>query len=136
MKLLLSIKCEYSKKIFSGEKKFEFRKHKPKRVIDKVFIYECSPSKNIVGWFTVKWIHSGSPEEIWKKCKNSSGIKKNDYFAYCNGTEIIYAIEINETLKFSDPIDPYNIVSNFKPPQSFKYLDGTAISETLKNLFE
>jgi len=136
MKLLLSIKPEYSEKIFSGEKKYEFRKQKPKRVIDKVFVYECSPSKTIVGWFSVKWIHAGSPEEIWERCKNSSGIEKNNYLTYCNGRKVIYAFEINETFKFDNPIDPFKIISDFKPPQSFTYLDGSIIFKTLENMLE
>ena len=133
MKLLLSIKPEYSEKIFSGEKRYEFRKQKPKRVIDKVFIYECSPSRNIAGWFSVKRIHSGSPEEIWERCKNWSGIEKNRYLNYCNGSKVIYAFEINETFKFDNPINPLKIISDFKPPQSFTYLDGSIIYETLEN---
>jgi len=132
MKLLLSIKPEYSGKIFSGEKKYEFRKRKPTRAIDKVFVYECSPSKNIVGWFSIKWIHSGSPEDIWDRCKKSSGIKKDSYLAYCNGTKIIYAFEINETFKFNKPIDPFKIISDFRPPQSFVYLDGSQVLQ-IKN---
>ena len=131
MKLLLSTKPEYSEKIFSGEKRYEFRKQKPKRVIDRIFIYECSPSKTIVGWFSVKRIHSGSPEEIWERCRNFSGIEKDKYLTYCNGTKVIHAFEIDETFKFNDPIDPFKIISNFKPPQSFAYLDGSIILNTL-----
>jgi len=133
MKLLLSIKPKYSGKIFSGEKKYEFRKQKPKRVIERVFVYECRPSKTIVGWFSIKRIHSGSPEEIWERCKDFGGIERNNYFTYCNGTKVIYAFEINETFKFDDPIDPFRIISDFKPPQSFSYLDGSIIFQTLEN---
>lgn len=133
MELLLSIKPKYSEKIFSGEKKYEFRKQKPRRVIDRVFIYECGPSKNIVGWFSVKGIHSGSPEEIWMKCKNLSGIEKKNYVSYCNGRKVIYAFEINETFQFDNPIDPFEMVSDFKPPQSFSYLDGSIICKKLEN---
>jgi predicted transcriptional regulator len=133
MKLLLSIKREYSEKIFSGEKKYEFRKQKPKGVINKVFVYECSPSKNIVGWFSVKSIHAGSPEEIWERCKNSGGIGKSNYLTYCNGTKVIYAFEIDETSRFDNPIDPFEIIADFKPPQSFAYLDGSVLFNTLEN---
>jgi len=133
MKVLLSVKPEYSKKIFSGEKKYEFRKQKPKFVIDTVFVYESSPTRNIVGGFSVKRIHSGSPERIWQKCKKSSGIERSNYLNYCNGTEVIYAFEIDEAFKFENPIDPFGMISDFKPPQSFSYLDGTLIFETLEN---
>jgi predicted transcriptional regulator len=132
MKLLLSVKPEYSKKILSGEKKYEFRKQKPKFMIDVVFIYESSPTKNIVGGFSVKKIHSGSPEKIWQKCKNSSGIERSNYLDYCNGTKIIHAFEIDEAFKFDDPIDPFGMISNFTPPQNFSYLHGSLMSGTLE----
>jgi len=133
MKLLLSVRPEYSERIFAGEKKYEFRKQKPRLTIDIVFIYESSPTKSIVGWFGVERIHYGSPEEIWGRCEDSSGIKRNDYFAYCNGTKVIYAFEINEAFRFDNPINPFGIVSDFKPPQSFTYLDDSRISKALQN---
>jgi predicted transcriptional regulator len=133
MKLLLSVKPEYSKKIFSGEKKYEFRKQKPKLVIDIIFIYESSPTRNIVGGFSVRRIHSGSPEEIWEKCKDSSGIERSNYLAYCNGTKIIYAFEIEEVFRFDIPVDPFRIISDFRPPQSFTYVDRSVMFETLEN---
>lgn len=125
MKVLLSIKPEYTEKIFSGEKRYEFRKRKPKQIIERVFVYECNPSKNIIGWFNVKRILSGSPGDIWKKCKKLSGINKEKYFAYCNGKKVIYAFEIDETFQFDTPINPFEINSDFKAPQNFSYIDNS-----------
>lgn len=123
MAVLLSIKPEYTEKIFSGEKKFEFRKQKPKSPVTKVFIYESSPSKRIVGWFSIVRVHSGSPEIIWEKCNHSSGIEEERFFRYCKGKTVVFALEIGKTCQFSDPIDPYKDNSNFKPPQNFVYFD-------------
>jgi predicted transcriptional regulator len=61
-----------------------------------------------------------------------SGIEKNSYLTYCNGTKIIHAFEINETFRFENPVDPFEIISDFKPPQSFKYLDDSTIFNALK----
>jgi len=132
MKVLLSIKPEYTEKIFSGVKRYEFRRQKPRSIIEKVFIYECSPSKSIVGWFTVKRIISGSPEKIWDFCRNSSGIKKRKFFTYCNGKKVIYAIEIDRVFQFKTPINPLDICSDFKPPQNFSYLDRLSIYNAIK----
>jgi predicted transcriptional regulator len=132
MKVLLSIKPEYSKKIFSGEKKFEFRKCKPKCPIDGVIVYETSPTKKLVGSFNVKKIHSGSPEQIWEKCKNLSGIKQLDYVKYCHGTKIIHAFEIERASKFENPHNPFDKTSDFRPPQNFFYLDDSMLSEILE----
>lgn len=132
MNILLSIKPEYTQKIFSGEKKYEFRKQRPVSTIDRVFIYECAPSKNIVGWFTVKKIISGSPKDIWDRCKNSGGIERKEYFAYCNGKNIIYALEIDSIFQFGSPINPFEISSDFRAPQNFSYLDRSPIFNEIK----
>lgn len=132
MKVLLSIKPEFSSKILNGEKKYEFRKQKPKSDIERVFIYESFPTKNIVGWFSIKRILSGSPKEIWKKCKALGGIEKDKYFTYCNGKKIIHAFEIDKINKFDSPINPYEIYSEFKPPQNFSYVDDASISKMME----
>jgi predicted transcriptional regulator len=121
MTVLLSIKPEYVKKIFSGAKKFEFRTQKPNNPPSLVHIYESFPTKLIVGWFKVKKILSGSPEDIWNKCHEYGGIEKEKFFEYCKGSEIVYAFEIEKCFKFPNPIDPYVIDPKFKPPQNFSY---------------
>lgn len=134
MNVLLSIKPRYTKKIFSGEKKYEFRKQKPKEIPEKVIIYECHPSKNIVGWFIVKRIISGPPKEIWVKCKNSSGMKEEDYFNYCYGSKIIYAFEIDRTFQFDTAINPFEIDPDFNPPQNFSYLNHPLLSNLIESM--
>ncbi len=132
MSILLSIKPEFSKKIFSGEKKFEFRRQKPKKDTKFVIVYESSPSKCIVGYFFVEMIHSGSPEEIWKECKNYGGIEEDKFFLYCRGKKVIHALEIGETFKLDKPVDPYGIDSYFTPPQNFYYINNSIALKSWK----
>lgn len=122
MNVLLSIKPEYVEKIFSGEKRYEFRKRKPKEAVAKVFVYECHPSKRIVGWFIVRRIHSGSPDEIWEKCKDFGGIEEERYLAYCHGKKVIHAFEIGEIFRFEPPVNPFDSFYDFNPPQDFTYI--------------
>jgi len=99
--------------------------------VERMFIYESYPSKNIVGWFSIKRILSGSPEDIWKKCKDLSGIEKEQYFIYTRGKRVIYAFEINEIFQFDIPIDPFNSIPNFRPPQNFTYFSHHIVSKIL-----
>ncbi len=119
MVILLSIKPEYTKKIFNGIKKVEFRKQKPNSPPSLVFIYESYPTKKIVGWFTVKKMLAGTPKEIWSKCKSKGGITEKKFFEYCQGSDIIFAFEIDRTFRFPIPLDPYTIDAQFIPPQNF-----------------
>jgi predicted transcriptional regulator len=130
MDVLLSIRPEYTEKLFSGEKRYEFRKCKPREKIEKVFIYESRGSRKIVGWFTIRSVHSGSPEEIWEKCKDRGGIQKTRYLAYCNGRHIIYAFEIDRIVRFDQPVNPSTIIPNFKPPQNFVYVSAQVARTT------
>ncbi len=131
MNLLLSIKPEYSDKIFSGEKKFEFRRQKPKRRFEIVLVYESHPSKKIVGWFSVKKIISGSPADVWERCGKSGGIEEDDYFEYCGDKDIIYAFQIDKIFHFQKPINPSKMNPEFSPPQSFSYLNQSLASSLM-----
>lgn len=125
--ILLSIKPEFSKKIFSGEKKYEFRRKIPKDNIKRVFVYESSPTKSIVGWFSIKRVLSGDPNRVWELCGKLSGIDEKIFFSYCNGNQKVYAIEIEKACKFKFPIMPEQIDIKFRPPQNFMYVENCKI---------
>ena len=124
MDVLLSIKPEYVLKIFSGEKHFEFRKILfSNRSVNTIYIYATAPEKKIVGKFTIKAIHSSTPEAIWNKTQKYAGIKKADFEKYFHSAKIAHAIEIENFVRFSTPIDPVVYDRKFQPPQSFVYLN-------------
>lgn len=130
MTILLSVKPEYSERIFSGEKKYEFRKKTPKEHFKKAFIYESTPTKHIVGWIWIRKILSGHPKEIWEKCNNHGGIEEEKFFSYCADKKVVHALEIEKYLQFDIPIDPFDLCSDFKPPQNFKYFRDSIISDS------
>ena len=67
MKVLLSINPEYVEKIFSGEKKYEFRRNIFKRKnIKSIIIYSTSPVKKVVGEFYIEEIIEDLPEKLWE----------------------------------------------------------------------
>ena len=71
MKVLLSIKPEYAEKIFSGEKRYEFRKAVFKnQLIQTVVVYATMPVGKIIGEFNIKQILKDEPE-IRKKMRKS-----------------------------------------------------------------
>ena len=119
---IISIKGEYVEKIFSGEKKWEFRKN---RIwADKFLIYETAPTKKIVGEFYPRWVGEGTPEVIYAEtCLDGAGIGYDKYFEYFNGQKTAFAYEITKLKKYDIPLE----LSAFglkRPPQSFCYLKG------------
>ncbi|MFO7618236.1 MAG: hypothetical protein R6W91_01020 [Thermoplasmata archaeon] len=111
--------------MFKGEKRFEFRKQIPKSGIDKVYIYESSPTQNIVGWFSVNRIISGHPDYVWNNCKKEGGIGKDFFYSYCGNKDMVHAFEIKEIHKFIQPVNPFAGSKSFIPPQNFMYLNNS-----------
>ncbi len=126
MKILLSIKPEFANKIFSGEKKFEFRKRIFKNPeVKTMVVYSTMPVGKIIGEFSIKKIHQNSPDFIWEKTKSFAGVDKSFFDAYYYGRDLAFAIEVGEAKLYSKPIDPKEKYINFVPPQSFMYWSGS-----------
>lgn len=121
MNIILSIKPEFVEKIFSGEKKYEYRKILFKHKVDKVYIYASRPICKIVGEFEVEDIICDTPEHVWELTKKQSGVSRNFYDKYYKGKEKAVALKITECKKYKECIDPEQVVPNFKVPQSFIY---------------
>lgn len=121
--VILSIKSKYVQEILNRNKKYEYRKRIFKRDIEKIYIYESSPKKKIIGYFKYKGALEGKPDFIWNETYESSGISKVEYDNYFANKEIAYAFIIEELYLFEKPLDPYKIFQNFVAPQSYKYID-------------
>ena len=124
MNVLLSVKPKYAEEIIGISKKYEFRKSIFKRSdVEKVYIYSSSPVSKIIASFEIKQVLKNSPKKIWDLCHEYAGISEKDFFEYFKNSSVAFAIEIEELDVFEKPIDPFSEFGNFKPPQSFYYLD-------------
>lgn len=124
MKAILSIKPEYVDRILSGEKKYEFRKRIFKREdVDTIVIYSTSPCCKVVAEARIAEIIYDSPERIWKKTKDNSGIAKEQFMSYFNGREIAYAIRLATVKQLAEPCSLNEYAPQVKAaPQSFVYV--------------
>lgn len=120
--MLLSIKPQYAKVILRGEKKYEFRKNKPTKKVDRIIFYASSPEKKVVGEAEIDKIIEGTPEEIWKIAKNAAGITKKFFFSYYQGKTNAVAFKLKNVKVFDTPksLSEYGINN---APQSFIYIN-------------
>lgn len=121
-KILLAIKPEYVNKIFSGEKKFEYRTVVPTQVVDTIIIYETSPISKIVGEFSVSDVLIDSPDIIWSQTQSfGPGISKKDFKKYYAGKTQSVAFVIGKVKKYRKPklLEDFDLSS---PPQSYVYI--------------
>ena len=123
MKVLLSIKPEYANKIFSGEKKFEYRKSIFKREIKFIVVYVTKPVGMIIGEFEIDKIISDTPKQIWDLTKEHSGIEEEKFKNYFLNKETGFAIKVKKAklYKHSKTLKEYNPKIKV-PPQSFCYI--------------
>lgn len=122
MKAILSIKPEFVEKILNGEKKYEYRKKVFKQDVESVIIYSTKPVGKFVGEFKIKDILCDNPNNIWEETNLSSGISHKYFIEYFNNSDTGYALEIEDLVVYKTPIEPNDIMPDFKAPQSFCYL--------------
>lgn len=124
MNILLSIKPEFVKDIFEGEKLFEYRRSIFKMTdISKVVVYATMPIGKIVGEFQIEQIIEDSPQEIWRKTSEVSGLSKKRFDQYFEGKKTGFALQITEPRLYEKPIDPWIHNETFVAPQSFRYIE-------------
>ena len=124
MFVLLSIKPKYADAIMRGDKKYEFRKSIFRhRNLTKVYMYSTSPVQKVVGTFGIGRIIEDHPKLLWNRLHKFSGLEDKEFFRYFKDIERGFAIEIKSVEKFKEPIDPWDVISRFVPPQSFCYIE-------------
>ncbi len=118
---IFAIKPKYVEKIFSGEKRFEFRSTVCKQQINKIVIYETSPISKIVGEVSVSKVLKDTPENIWLKTKDYAGIDYDSFMNYFKERKFAFAYVLENPIKYENPkfLSEYNIKA---VPQSFIYL--------------
>lgn len=121
-KILLPIKPEYVEKIFSGEKKYEYRKTKTKKKVSKIIIYATSPIMKVVGEVDVNGLIVNKLDNVWETTKKYSGISDKYFYDYYENRLHAIAYRLGNVVKYSRPMDLHEIGINFVP-QSYVYLD-------------
>lgn len=123
MRILLSIKPKYAKKIFDGQKKYEFRRSIFKRAgIKTAVVYASYPISKVIGEFIIEDVLSEKIDSLWESTKEHAGISREDYLLYFEGKDIGHALKIRSTKKYGVPVcikEQFGIL----PPQSFLYID-------------
>ena len=128
MNVILSIRPNFCKMIFSGQKKYEYRKRVFTRSdVDKVYIYATKPICRIVGYFTIaamiEDVIENKKSYMWEKTHKDGGISKEYFDAYFKNSDTAYAIKIGQVVKLDNPIDPKEVIKDFHAPQNFMYVD-------------
>ena len=123
MDVLLSIKPQYALQIFSGTKKFEYRRTIFRAHVERIIVYASSPTKMVIGEFWIKEILFEDLGSLWSRTKEYSGINEEGFYSYFFDKDKGYAIKVGKTIKYHRP-RCLQASYGIKPPQSFAYIGG------------
>jgi len=133
--LLLSIRPKYADLIFSGQKKMELRRTRPRIGKDDLaLIYVSSPVKSLVGAVLVTNVVELPPEALWRKAKRKAAVTRIEFDEYFAGAEKGFAIEFSRCWQLVEPVSLKTLRARrrgFHPPQSFRYLSGADLGNFL-----
>jgi predicted transcriptional regulator len=136
--LLMSIRPQFSTRIFSGEKRFELRRgHVRVTAGDVVWVYESAPTKAVVGAFSVGRVLFDDLDALWSTHGQSMGVTRAEYRSYFHGREMGCAIEVDQRVSFA-PIALGVLrasLHGFRPPQSYMWCTP-AMAEVLPRRIE
>ncbi len=118
---VLSIKPAYAEAIFSGTKRFEFRRSIFRQNIQVVIVYITSPVGQVAGEFSVDDIITDDVAALWNRTEPQAGIDRKVFFDYFDGRDVGHAIVIGAVCRYKHPLDLQKTFG-VRPPQSFLYL--------------
>ena len=124
--ILMSIKPEYVDKIFTGEKKYEYRKRMCKEKIDTIIVYSSFPIQKVVGELKIKQVLYNKKSIIWDKTNRYGGITKTKYDKYYENCDYAVAYEIEKAILYDKQKDlkDFNVRT---APQSYVYITNKGV---------
>lgn len=125
----MAIQPAYAQAILNGSKLVEFRKRRLAADIDTVLIYESTPTKRIVGHFTIERTELATPRGLWKSYGSVGSIAQADYLTYYGDTETAVGLVIRQVERYRHPVALVELSDRPAVPQSFTYLPASALTE-------
>ena len=120
--IIISINPEHVKHIIDGTKKFEYRTKAAKRDINKIIIYETTPTRKIVAEVEIIDVLMMSPNQLWQETKKQSGISKSYFDDYFKNRDVAYAYKLGKIKVYDEPKELNEFGLRFAP-QSFVYVN-------------
>ena len=128
--IFLSVRPQYAEKILRGEKSVELRRVRPRLSPgDVVVMYVSSPQREIKAFLLVEEVLEASPTDLWDLVGSRAGVTKSEYQDYFEGIDygVGIVVSVAQNLKKPLSLDELRMVApDFRPPQSFRYVDGLA----------
>ncbi|WP_063800907.1 hypothetical protein [Burkholderia ubonensis] len=134
--VLLSIKPRFCDLILAGSKRVEFRRSWPGPDIGAMILYSSSPVQQLVGVAYIDRIEERDPNGLWDLAQAyGGGLDRDELIGYFHGKSRAYGILIDHVRVARSTVDPKELFTDFRPPQSFQYLSPDEFALVMARLF-
>lgn len=98
-------------------------------------LYASSPVQRIVGVVEVTEVVVASKTSLWQVCtERGGGLTRAELRLYFRGKARGVAVLLGKIATPKHYIEPTSIMSNFVPPQSFRYLNADELNALEKKM--
>lgn len=133
--LFLSLRPRFAEMLLDGQKTVELRRVRPNAAPGSVvLLYASSPDRTLVGRAEIAAIQVDTLAGIWRKHGRATGLNRDEYDAYFDGSDQAVAISLRRVTRLAEPRpleDLRRRLVGFRPPQSFRYLDSLQLASLI-----
>jgi predicted transcriptional regulator len=131
---LISLEDRFAEGILSGIKLVELRR-RPMRISvgTTIWMYAKVPVGKVIGSAQVHSLHSLTPQTLWRRYGDVSGLTRTEFFDYFAGLQRGFALVLGNPVRLPRPFPLERLRSlndGFQPPQFFQHLasDGSLVA--------
>lgn len=133
--VLLSVRPRFAAALLDGSKTVEVRR-RPARIADGALclLYSSSPTCALIGAIRVETTVTASPDELWERHGDATGLDRHEYDDYLVGATRPCAILVAATMTFTSPIRLPELRRRqkaFVTPQSYRFLRDRELASLL-----
>jgi predicted transcriptional regulator len=125
---LLSVRPRFAEAILDGSKTVEVRRRRVWIADGSLcLLYASSPMRALVGAVRVRQTAVDTPEDLWLRWGGQTGLTRNEYDEYIEGSVLPCAIVVDAAMRLRDPVPLDELrrrQGDFVTPQSYRFLDS------------
>lgn len=100
-----------------------------------IVLYSSAPVQKIVGMVEVAEAVVASPTTLWKICTDmGGGLTRQELRTYFAGKSKGVAVLLGRVFSPPQSLAPSDVIDNFVPPQSFRYLNASEYAKLEKKV--
>ena len=126
--VVLSLKPRFAAAILAGDKTVELRRTEPKIVVPTLaLLYATTPVRALLGTCVITSVKSAALAALWRDYGSRTALLDQEFQQYFEGVAVGTALTLTQPRAFSRRIPLADLRAksgNFRPPQSFAYVDS------------